>query len=84
VRIKNVTFLPGDVVVGDESGVLFFPPQLADAVIKAAEDTVYLEDFKREMIQGTRYRARDIYPVLSPELAMVFEEWKKTHPRRTP
>jgi regulator of RNase E activity RraA len=84
VRIKNVTVLPGDVVVGDESGVLFFPPQIADAVIKAAEDTVYLEDFKREMIQGTRYRARDIYPVLSPELEKVFEEWKKTHPRRTP
>jgi regulator of RNase E activity RraA len=81
VRIKNVTVLPGDVVVGDESGVLFFPAHLADDVIKAAEDTVYVETFKREMIQGTRYRARDIYPTLSPELERVFEEWKKTHPR---
>ena len=84
VRIKSVTVLPGDVVVGDVSGVLFFPPQLADAVIEAAEETVYVEDFKREMIQGTKYRARDIYPVLSPELEKVFEEWKKTHPRRRP
>jgi 4-hydroxy-4-methyl-2-oxoglutarate aldolase len=84
VRIKNVTVLPGDVVVGDESGVLFFPPQIAADVIKAAEDTVYIEDFKREMIRGTKYRARDIYPVLSPELEKVFEEWKKTHPRRSP
>jgi hypothetical protein len=33
------------------------------------------------MIQGTKYRARDIYPTLSPELERVFEEWKKTHPR---
>lgn len=82
VRIQTITVLPGDVVVGDESGVLFFPPQLADDVIKAAEDTVYIEDFKREMIRGTKYRARDIYPVLSPELAKVFEEWKKTHPRK--
>ncbi|HEY7508651.1 MAG TPA: hypothetical protein VIG50_00275 [Vicinamibacteria bacterium] len=81
VRIKNVTVLPGDVVVGDESGVLFFPAHLADDVIKAAEDTVYVETFKREMIQGTKYRARDIYPTLSPELERVFEEWKKTHPR---
>jgi regulator of RNase E activity RraA len=82
VRIKNVTVLPGDAVIGDESGVLFFPAHLADDVIKAAEDTVYIENFKREMISGTRYRARDIYPNLSPELEKVFEEWKKTHPRR--
>jgi len=84
VRIKTVTVLPGDVVVGDESGVLFFPPQIADDVIKSAENTVYIEDFKREMIRGTKYRARDIYPVLSPELEKVFEEWKKSHPRRQP
>jgi hypothetical protein len=63
-------------------GVLFFPPQIAEAVIKAAEDTVYIEDFKREMIRGTKYHARDIYPVLSPELEKVFEEWKKTHLRK--
>jgi regulator of RNase E activity RraA len=82
VRIQTVTVLPGDVVIGDESGVLFFPPQIADEVIKAAEDTVYVETFKREMIKDTRYRARDIYPTLSPELEKVFEEWKKTHPRQ--
>jgi regulator of RNase E activity RraA len=82
VRIKTVTVLPGDAVVGDESGVLFFPAHLADEVIKAAEETVYIETFKREMIQGTKYRARDIYPTLSPELEKVYEEWKKTHPRK--
>jgi 4-hydroxy-4-methyl-2-oxoglutarate aldolase len=82
VRIKNVTVLPGDVVIGDESGVLFFPPQIAEEVIKAAENTVYIETFKREMIQGTKYRAREIYPNLSPELEKVFEEWKKSHPRK--
>jgi hypothetical protein len=53
--------LPGDAVVGDESGVLFSPPQIADALIKAAEDTVYIEDFKREMIRGTKIpRARHL------------------------
>jgi 4-hydroxy-4-methyl-2-oxoglutarate aldolase len=82
VRIKNVTVLPGDAVIGDESGVLFFPAHLADDVIKAAEDTVYVENFKREMISGTKYRARDVYPTLSPELEKVFEEWKKAHPRK--
>jgi 4-hydroxy-4-methyl-2-oxoglutarate aldolase len=82
VRIGQVTVLPGDVVVGDEEGVLFFPPQLADDVIKAAENTVYTEEFKREMMHSGKYRTRDIYPRLSPELEKVFEEWKKTRPRK--
>jgi 4-hydroxy-4-methyl-2-oxoglutarate aldolase len=81
VRIEGVTVLPGDVVVGDESGVLFFPPQLATEAIVAAEDTVYTETFKREMIRSRKYRTKEIYPRLSPELEKVFEEWKKTHPR---
>lgn len=81
VRIGGVTVLPGDVVIGDSSGVLFFPPQLADEVIKAAENTVYTENFKREMIRSKKYRTRDIYPRLSPEMEKVFEEWKKQHPR---
>ncbi|MDQ3651690.1 MAG: hypothetical protein M3458_15735 [Acidobacteriota bacterium] len=81
VRISNITVLPGDVVIGDSSGVLFFPPQLADEAIKAAENTVYTENFKREMMSSKKYRARDIYPKLSPKMEKLFEEWKKTHPR---
>lgn len=77
VRIGNVTVLPGDVVVGDEEGVLFFPPQIADDVIKSAEATVQSENFKRELIRTGKYRTRDIYPQLSPELQKRFEEWKK-------
>ena len=82
VRIGDITVLPGDVVIGDVSGIQVFPPQLADEVIAAAEDTVYSETFKREMIQTRKYRTKDIYPKPSPELEKVFEEWKKTHPRK--
>ena len=82
VRIGNVTVLPGDVVIGDEEGLLFFPPQLADDAIKAAENQTYTEDFKAEMMKSGKYRTRDIYPRLSPELEKVFEEWKKTHTRK--
>jgi regulator of RNase E activity RraA len=82
VRIGSVTVLPGDVVMADEEGVLFFPPQLADEVIRSAENTVYVEEFKREMMQSGKYRTRDVYPRPSPEVEKVFEEWKKTHPRK--
>lgn len=82
VRIGNVTVLPGDVVIGDSSGLLFFPPQLAEDAIKGAEDTVYSETFKREMIQTGKYRTSEIYPRLSPALEKLYEEWKKTHARK--
>jgi regulator of RNase E activity RraA len=81
VRIGGVTVLPGDVVIGDQSGLLFFPPQLAAEAIQGAEDTVYTETFKREMIASRKYRTKEIYPRLSPELEKLFEEWKKTHSR---
>jgi len=81
VRIANVTVLPGDVVVADPEGVLFFPPQIAADVIAAAENTVYTETFKREMIQNPKYRSRDVYPRLSPELQKLYEEWKKKNPK---
>ena len=81
VRIGTISVLPGDVVITDASGVLVFPPQLAADAISAAETTVLTENFKREMMRSKQHRARDIYPVLSPELEKVFEEWKKTHPK---
>jgi 4-hydroxy-4-methyl-2-oxoglutarate aldolase len=81
IRIGGITVLPGDVVIGDEEGVLVFPPQYADEVIASAENTVYTENFKREMIRSKKYRTRDVYPRLSPELEKLFEEWKKTHPK---
>ena len=33
----------------------------------------------RELMASKKYRARDIYPRLSPELQKLFEQWKKTH-----
>jgi 4-hydroxy-4-methyl-2-oxoglutarate aldolase len=81
VRIGNVTVLPGDVVIGDEEGLLFFPPQLAEDAIRAAENQTYTETFKAEMMKSGKYRTRDIYPRLSPALEKEFEEWKKKNPR---
>lgn len=77
VRIGNVTVLPGDVIVGDEEGVLVFPPQITDEVIKAAETQTLAEEFKAEKMNEGKHPTRDIYPRLSPALEKEFEEWKK-------
>jgi regulator of RNase E activity RraA len=79
IRLGGITVLPGDIIIADAEGVQVVPPQLVADVISSAEDTVYTENFKREMMHSKKYRARDIYPTLSPELKKLFEEWKKTH-----
>lgn len=80
IRIGHVSVLPGDVVVGDEEGVLFFPPQIVEDVLKSAALTVNTENFKREMMRSGKYRSRDVYPKLSPELEKRYQEWVKTNP----
>jgi 4-hydroxy-4-methyl-2-oxoglutarate aldolase len=79
IRLGGITVLPGDIIIADAEGVQVVPPQLVADVISSAEDTVFTENFKREMMRSRKYRSRDIYPNLSPELQKLFEEWKKTH-----
>ncbi len=81
VRIGSVTVMPGDVVVGDEEGLLVFPPQITDDVIKAAEAQTLVEEFKAEKMKEGKHPTRDIYPRLSPALEKEFEEWKKKRSR---
>ena len=81
IRLGGITVLPGDIIIADAEGVQVVPPQLVADVISSAEETVYTENFKREMMRSKKYRSRDIYPRLSPELEKLFEEWKKRHKR---
>jgi|TARA_B100002003_G_scaffold128592_1_gene118901 regulator of RNase E activity RraA len=72
VRIGEVTVLPGDVVVADDSGALFFPSTLAQSVLDSASARSELEEYERELLRSEMYRFRDVYP-LSPELREEYE-----------
>ena len=72
VRIGGATVLPGDIVVGDDGGVFFFPPELLEEVLEYAALTEAREEFQLDLLLGRRYRFRDVYP-LSPPLAEEFE-----------
>jgi len=76
VRIGQVTVLPGDVVVADDSGALFFPPGLAQPVLDAAAARSDLEEFERELLRSEMYRFRDVYP-LSPELRDEYDTQRR-------
>ena len=73
VRIENVTVLPGDIVVADDAGVLFFPPQLVEQVLSRARAKISMENYQRELLRTKQYRFRDVYPVLSPELLEEYQ-----------
>ncbi|MCY4026919.1 MAG: RraA family protein [Acidobacteria bacterium] len=72
VRIGTATVLPGDVVVADDTGVLFFPAALVPAVLAAAAERAALEEHERNLLRSREYRFRDVYP-LSPELREEYE-----------
>jgi len=77
VRIGHVTVLPGDIVVADESGVLFFPPQLLEQVLSRARAKISMENYQRELLRKKEHRFGEVYPVLSPELLEEYERQKK-------
>jgi regulator of RNase E activity RraA len=72
VRIGGVTVLPGDIVVGDDGGVFFFPPELVDDVLEYAAASEAREQFQLQLLLDRQYRFRDIYP-LAPPLADQLE-----------
>ena len=72
VRIGTTTVLPGDVVVADETGILFFPPALVPDVLRAAEEQADVEEHERNLLRSGEHRFRDVYP-LSPELRREYE-----------
>jgi regulator of RNase E activity RraA len=76
VRIGTATVLPGDVVVGEDEGVLFFPPEMIESVLKTATETEGREAYERELLLLKKYRFRDIYP-LSPPLNEEYEKTRK-------
>ena len=72
VRVGTTTVIPGDVVIADETGVLFFPPELVPTVLEAADDQVAVEAYERELLRTGEHRFRDVYP-LSPELRRDYD-----------
>ena len=67
VRIGGATAVPGDIVVADEGGVLFVPPQMLAGVLEKCREREKRETFERGVVKSKQYRIRDVYP-LHPKL----------------
>jgi regulator of RNase E activity RraA len=67
IRVGGATVVPGDIVVADEGGVLFIPPQIVPQVLEQSAAREARENFERGVVRSKKYLIRDVYP-LHPKL----------------
>jgi regulator of RNase E activity RraA len=73
IGCAGVLVVPGDVMVGDEEGVVVVPAALADEVARDAARQEDVEEFALERIRA-REPLRDLYPLRASRQGQ-YEEW---------
>ena len=76
LRIGRATVLPGDVVLGKDTGVIFIPPHLAEDVATRAEDIRLRDRFSKQRLAEGRYTAFVIDRDWTPEIEADFHAWR--------
>jgi 5-oxopent-3-ene-1,2,5-tricarboxylate decarboxylase/2-hydroxyhepta-2,4-diene-1,7-dioate isomerase len=74
VRIGSVTVIPGDILVGESTGILVIPAAIAEKVANTALEHDEQEEFQRELLlKGESIVG--VYP-MNDATRKRFEEWK--------
>lgn len=71
----DVAVFPGDVIIGDDDGVMVIPAHLADDVAETAIQMTIFEDFVTEKVLRGK-TIIGLYPPTTPETKKEFEAWK--------
>lgn len=76
----GVAVFPGDVLVGDNEGVVCIPAHLADEVAEEAAEMTVFEDYVLEMVtQGAS--TFGLYPPTDPATKDRYAEWRQANGR---
>jgi len=78
-RIGDATCLPGDVVLGTMTGVLFIPPHLAEEVVDHSERTQMREAFSHQRLREGIYNSSQMDTKWTEAIEADFAEWRKTY-----
>lgn len=78
-RIRTVTVMPGDIVLGKEGIVSFIPPQLAEKVVKTSEIVQLRDAFGHLRLREGKYTAGQIDSRWSDEIEKDFSKWLNDH-----
>jgi regulator of RNase E activity RraA len=83
-RIKTVTVMPGDVVLGKLGVVVFVPPHLAERVVKTSEIVRLRDMFGHQRLKEGKYTAGQIDTRWSEEIEKDFSKWLNDHINELP
>ena len=83
-RIRTVTVMPGDVVLGKMGVVVFIPPQLAERVVKTSEIVRLRDLFGHQRLREGKYTAGQIDARWSDEIEKDFSKWLNDHINELP
>jgi len=83
-RIRTVTVMPGDVVVGKMGVVMFIPPHLAENVVKTSEIVRLRDMFGHMRIKEGKYTAGQIDARWSEDIEKDFSKWLNDHINELP
>jgi len=83
-RIRTVTVMPGDVVLGKLGVVVFIPPHLAEQVVTTSEIVRLRDMFGHQRLKEGKYTAGQIDARWSDEIERDFSKWLNDHINELP
>ncbi len=83
-RIRTVTVMPGDVVLGKLGVVVFIPPHLAEQVATTSEIVRLRDMFGHQRLKEGKYTAGQIDARWSDEIEKDFSKWLNDHINELP
>jgi regulator of RNase E activity RraA len=83
-RIRTVTVMPGDVVLGKLGVVVFIPPHLAEQVATTSEIVRLRDMFGHQRLREGKYTAGQIDTRWSDEIEKDFSKWLNDHINELP
>lgn len=78
IRIGEVTVLPGDIVLGTPTGVIFIPPHLIQEVVERAEDIQSRDEWGKSMLNIGKYTPGEIdVSTWESRIEADYQQWLK-------
>jgi 4-hydroxy-4-methyl-2-oxoglutarate aldolase len=77
IRIGQATVLPGDVVLGTVTGLVFVPPHLAQEVVEKSEDIHMRDAFGKQRLMEGRYTPGEIDTKWTEQIEQDYQTWLK-------
>ncbi len=79
IRIGQVTVLPGDIVLGTPTGVIFIPAHLAQDVVERSEDIRTRDRFGKLRLAEGKYTPGEIDREWDARIEADYQEWLKVN-----